>query len=136
MEGRNLHGSRKLSSWIQFVQGGIEAFRCDVRSKVQRYKKGTKVGVVHQYPQTCMYGIHTPTLWIHFEVLSKLMNVLWLVEDRAATSGSTVSFHFRWFKKTLMLTNPLLWCELLRWSPPIFLFVNFSTLYFCSLYLC
>ena len=31
-----------------------------------------------------------------------LMNVLWLVEDQATTSGSTVfirlSFHFRWFK--------------------------------------
>ena len=58
------------------------------------------------------------------------MNVLWLVEDQATTSGSTVfiklSFHFRWFKWTLNLINPLLWCELLWWCPS-------HTFFFCSL---
>ena len=69
-----------------------------------------------------------------------LMNVLWLVEDQATTSGSTVfiklSFHFRWFKWTLNLINPLLWCELLWWCPShtfFFLFFMFFYFMFCSL---
>ena len=69
-----------------------------------------------------------------------LMNVLWLVEDQATTSGSTVfiklSFHFRWFKWTLNLINPLLWCELLWWCPShtfFFLFFLFFYFMFCSL---
>ena len=31
-----------LSTWIQFVPGGFEAFRCDVWSKVQRHKKAPR----------------------------------------------------------------------------------------------
>ena len=65
---------------------------------------------------------------------------LWLVEDQATTSGSTVfiklSFHFRWFKWTLNLINPLLWCELLWWCPShtfFFLFFMFFYFMFCSL---
>ena len=59
-----------------------------------------------------------------------LMNALWLLEDQATTAGSTVfiklSFHFKWFKSTLMLTNPLLWFELL-WCPSLsfFFFSNY-----------
>ena len=68
-----------------------------------------------------------------------LMNVLWLVEDQATTSGSTVfiklSFHFRWFKWTLNLINPLLWCELLWWCPShtFFLFVLYVFLFYVLL---
>ena len=66
------------------------------------------------------------------------MNVLWLVEDQATTSGSTVfiklSFHFRWFKQTLNLINPLLWCELQWWCPShIFLFVLYVFLFYVLL---
>ena len=65
-----------------------------------------------------------------------LMNVLWLVEDQATTSGSTVfiklSFHFRWFKLILMRTNPLLWCELLWWCPShtFFFFIRYVILFY------
>ena len=48
--GRILHGWHRgyrcdalaLSTWIQFVPGGFEAFRCDVWSKVQRHKKAPR----------------------------------------------------------------------------------------------
>ena len=67
------------------------------------------------------------------------MNVLWLVKDQATTSGSTVfiklSFHFRWFKWTLNLINPLLWCEFLWWCPlhTFFLFVLYVFLFYVLL---
>ena len=67
-----------------------------------------------------------------------------LVEDQATTSGSLttvfikLSFHFRWFKWTLNLINPLLWCELLWWCPShtfFFLFFMFFYFMFCSVFL-
>ena len=65
-----------------------------------------------------------------------LMNVLWLVEDQATTSGSTIfklSFHFRWFKWTLNLINPLLLCELLWWCPSHTFFFLFFMLFYVLL---
>ena len=62
------------------------------------------------------------------------MNVLWLVEDQDTTAGSFVfiklSFHFRWFKWTFNLINPLLWCELLWWCPSHTFFFLFFMFYF------
>ena len=62
------------------------------------------------------------------------------LSSRRSNSGSTVfiklSFHFRWFKWTLNLINPLLWCELLWWCPShtfLFLCFMFFNFMFCSL---
>ena len=53
---------------------------------------------------------------------------------QATTSGSTIfiklSFHFRWFKWTLNLINPLLWCELLWWCPSHTFFFLFFMFFF------
>ena len=70
----------------------------------------------------------TSTLWIHFEGIENMMNVLWLVEDEATRFGPTVfirlSFNFGWFKSMLIHTNPSLRCGVL--------YVIFSALSFFS----